>query len=119
MFIVFVIVADNLDTGGIGRRDVATQYIEMPAEGFVWYQVHAGLDYRIAITLRAQTALDGMQNFVVGQRERGHIMPAQVTKRNRFQFFAACRYTGLKLTYISLPLCVIQARIKFNQPSHV
>jgi hypothetical protein len=40
----------------------------MSAEGCVGHQVHTRLDYRIAISLRPQTSLDCIQNFIVGQR---------------------------------------------------
>ena len=41
------------NSGGIDRCYVATQQVEMTTEGLDRHQVHARLDYRIVIALRA------------------------------------------------------------------
>ena len=56
----------------------------MPVDGLGRPQVHARLDDGIAITLRTQAALDRAENLIIAQCERGHVMAAQVTNRNRF-----------------------------------
>ncbi len=83
----------------------------MPIDDLARPQVHARLDDGIAITLRAQAALDRAEDLVVAQCDRGHVMTAQVTNRNRFQFHKPC--------ILKYNRCVIQASQLIDQPADV
>ena len=76
--VVVDVVADDLDAGQRERRDVAAEHVEVPAERLVGPQVDARLDHRLAQALRAQAALDRVQDLVVRQPERLDVGPVEI-----------------------------------------
>ena len=81
--IVIDVVADDLHARQRERCDITAQHVEMPVNrraGRVaaGHQVHAGLDYRAAFALCAQSALDGLQDLVVGELQRRDVGRVQV-----------------------------------------
>ncbi len=98
--VVVDVVADDLDAGERERRDVAAQHVEVAVDTRAsGDEMHARLDHRLAVALRAQAGLDGVEDLVVGQRERAR-RPARSDSEKQLAAYVSllgCTFAKAKL----------------------
>jgi hypothetical protein len=94
--IVVDVITDDLHTGKRERRDIPAQHVEMAVDRravrvATGHEMHARLDHRAAFALRAQSGLDGADDLVVSQLQRGDVRRVQVDEAKRCS--GCCHWT--------------------------
>ena len=76
--VVVDVVSDDLHSGHVQRRDVATQHVEVAADLGTRTEVHPRFDDGLAGSLGEQSAFDGVEDLLVAHGKAVDVEAVQV-----------------------------------------